>query len=94
MVEDIVGCKWSLGVIQMVKEGINRPGAMTRHLEGLTTKVLNQRLNKLVKYQLIRKNIFPEIPPRVEYQFTEKGLIFLEVLDAIDRVQDAFDASN
>jgi len=49
MVESIIGCKWSLSVLQMVQQGINRPGAMERAINGLTTKVLNERLrNSLI----------------------------------------------
>jgi hypothetical protein len=53
MVESIIGCKWSLSVLQMVDRGINRPGAMERAIEGLTTKVLNERLRKLVNYKIL-----------------------------------------
>ena len=38
MVENIIGCKWSLTVIDLIKNGTNRPGAMQRKVEGLTTK--------------------------------------------------------
>jgi len=38
MVESIIGCKWSLSVLQMVHQGINRPGAMERAIDGLTQK--------------------------------------------------------
>jgi HxlR-like helix-turn-helix len=51
MVESIIGCKWSLSVLHLVNQGINRPGAMERAIDGLTTKVLNERLRKLVNYE-------------------------------------------
>ena len=44
MVEDVIGCKWSMAVLGLVRNGIYRPGAMERELPGLTTKVLNERL--------------------------------------------------
>ena len=47
MTEDIVGCKWSMTVLQLVRQGICRPGAMEHQIEGLTSKVLNERLKKL-----------------------------------------------
>ena len=46
MVEDIVGCKWSLAVLDAVKKGICRPGAMEHHIEGLSKKVLGERLGR------------------------------------------------
>jgi DNA-binding HxlR family transcriptional regulator len=67
MVENIVGCKWSLTFIDLIKRGINRPGQMQKEVAGLTTKVLNERLRKLVRFEIVEKTILPEIPPRVEY---------------------------
>ena len=83
MVEDIVGCKWSLSVLDMLGKGINRPGAMTREVDGLTTKVLNERLRKLLHYKIIKKIEFDEVPPRVEYKYTDFGLKFLKIINEI-----------
>lgn len=89
MVEDVIGCKWSLTVLDLVRNGTKRPGAMEHAVEGLTAKVLNERLKKLVRYGVLEKESFAEIPPRVEYRFTDFGRRFLEVLDAIDALDDA-----
>jgi len=48
----------------MVQQGINRPGAMERAIDGLTTKVLNERLKKLVNYGILQRYGYPEIPSR------------------------------
>lgn len=90
MVENIIRCKWSLSVLDMINRGINRPGAMERNIEGLTTKVLNERLRKLVRFGIIEKRIFPEIPPRVEYSLTSFGNKFIGLLDEIDRLEAEF----
>ncbi|GGO66108.1 transcriptional regulator [Bowmanella pacifica] len=87
MVESIVGCKWSLTVLSLIRQGINRPGAMQREVEGLTTKVLNERLVKLTRFGIVKKHIYPESPPRVEYQFTDFGQHFLQIIDSIEKVQ-------
>jgi DNA-binding HxlR family transcriptional regulator len=84
MVEDIVGCKWSLAVLGAVRGGVCRPGAMEHAIEGLSKKVLNERLNKLVRFGILEKQAYPELPPRVEYRFTPFGDKFLGVLDGID----------
>ena len=83
MVEDVVGCKWTLVVLDLVARGVNRPGAMERSVEGLTTKVLNERLRKLVRYGILERVVFPEVPPHVEYRMTPFGQRFSRVLDAI-----------
>lgn len=84
MVEDVLGCKWTLTVIDLVRQGVRRPGAMQRGVAGLTQKVLNERLRKLVQFGILEKHSFPEVPPRVEYEFTDFGRRFVGVLDAID----------
>ena len=88
MVEDIVGCKWSLSVIQAVKSDIIRPGEIQRSIDGISTKVLNERFNKMLRYGILEKTIFPEVPPRVEYHLTEFGNKFIVILDQIDALQN------
>jgi DNA-binding HxlR family transcriptional regulator len=84
MVEDVLGCKWTFTVLQLIRQGVNRPGAMKRAVDGLTTKVLNERLRKLVRYGILERIAYPEIPPRVEYRLSAFGLRFVEILQAIE----------
>lgn len=83
MVEDIVGCKWSLTVLSLVASGVCRPGAMQKRVEGLTAKVLNERLRKLLRFGIIERDIYAEVPPRVEYRLTAFGKRFSGVLEQI-----------
>lgn len=91
MVESIIGCKWSLSVLSLLRTGVNRPGEMQRQIEGLTTKVLNERLSKLMRFNIIDKEIFPVSPPHVEYHLTPFGRKFLTILDTIELVQGELD---
>jgi len=84
MVEDIVGCKWSLTVLGLVKRGVSRPGAMLKNVDGLTAKVLNERLRKLIRYGVVEREVFAEVPPHVEYRLTPLGRQFIDVLDRIE----------
>jgi len=86
MVEDIVGCKWSLAVIDLVRRGVCRPGAMEHAIDGLSAKVLNERLRKLQRYGILAKASYPEIPPRVEYSLTPFGMKFTGLLDQVRRL--------
>lgn len=88
MVESIVGCKWSLHVLAQLRAGVNRPGALARTEPGLSTKVLNERLAKMVRFGIVDKRIYPESPPRVEYHFTGFGEKFLVLIDEIGRLQE------
>lgn len=87
MVEDIVGCKWSLSVMRLVRDGVKRPGAMQKAVRGLSTKVLNERLRKLQRFGIIDKQSFAEVPPRVEYQLTTFGKQFSAILANVDELQ-------
>ncbi len=90
MVESIVGCKWSMHVLAQIRSGVCRPGALVRSTDGLTPKVLNERLSKMLRFGILDKRVYPQIPPRVEYIFTPFGERFLEILDGIERLkQDA-----
>ncbi len=88
IVEDVIKCKWSLTVMDLIHHGINRPGSMVHATEGLTAKVLNERLSKLQRYRILERIVFPEKPPRVEYRFTSFGEKFLRIIDAINELQD------
>lgn len=91
MVESIVGCKWSLTVLGLVRRGVNRPGAMEHAVPGLTAKVLNERLRKLVRCGILARTAYPELPPRVEYTLTGFGQRFLGLLDDIENLQRDLD---
>jgi DNA-binding HxlR family transcriptional regulator len=85
--EDVVGCKWSVSVISAVAEGVVRPGALERHIAGISTKVLAERLRKLTAYGLLVKHSYAELPPRTEYALTPRGeklARIIEQLHALD----------
>ena len=87
IVEHTLGCKWMLEVLRLIRTGVNRPGAMTRSVDGLTTKVLNERLSDLLNFGIVEKISYPEIPPRVEYTLTDFGQRFIRILDMIDELE-------
>lgn len=91
IVEDVVGCKWTLHVLQQVRAGVHRPGQLVRTTDGLTRKVLYERLAKLVRYDVLTRVAYPEVPPRVEYRLTPFGERLNTVLDAIDALQCEMD---
>ena len=92
ILEKCIGCKWTLHVLSQIRAGVHRPGKLQRTADGLTTKVLNERLAKLVRLQIVKRHAFPEIPPRVEYHLTEFGDRFMVILDQIAELQKEFGA--
>ena len=92
MVETIYGCKWSLTVYQLLASGINRPGAMVRSVEGLSTKVLNECLQRNTKFGILKRVTYNEVPPRVEYEVTPFGTKFIRILDELEKLQSEIDS--
>lgn len=87
MMENVLACKWYIHVLQLVHRGVQRPGAMQRAVDGLSTKVLNERLRALVRFGILSRVQYAEVPPRVEYHFTEFGRQFARIVDDINALQ-------
>lgn len=86
-----MACKWSLSVLAGIRRGVCRPGALQRAIEGISTKVLNQRLAKMVRFGLLSKHNFGEVPPRVEYRLTGFGERLVAILDQVEELQKDLD---
>lgn len=92
MVESIVGCKWSVRLLQLCAEGHNRPGMVLRACPGLSAKVMNERWRKMIRFGIMRRTVFGLKPPvEVEYQLTPFGRRFLKILDEVRMLQEAVD---
>lgn len=94
MVETIFGCKWSLTVYRLLANGINRPGEMVRHVDGLTTKVLNECLRRNMGFGILQRIAYNEVPPHVEYVVTPFGEHFIHILDEIEKLQGEMPGEN
>ena len=92
LVEDVIGCRWSVSVLRAVSIGVRRPGALERHIEGISTKVLGDRLKHFTKAGIFERVVFPEIPPRVEYRLSEFGKKFLRLLKEAEKLQAELNA--
>ena len=74
LLEDVIGCRWTISVLRAVGDGVNRPGALERHIEGISAKVLSDRLKHFQRAGIFERVQYPEIPPRVEYRLTRMAL--------------------
>lgn len=86
-VEAVFGCKWSLRILELIRQGVCRPGAIERALEGLTPRVQTYYFRRMVGLGILDRVVYAEIPPRVEYHLTEFGRHFLPILDSIAELQ-------
>lgn len=81
---DIIGSKWTFLIIRdLLIDGTLRFGDLVRSLDGISPKTLSLRLRELEKAGIVKRIVYPEIPPKVEYELTEKGrgleTVFIEL---------------
>ncbi|CAM3651464.1 winged helix-turn-helix transcriptional regulator [Rheinheimera salexigens] len=86
--EEVVGCKWSVSVLRAIGEGVSRPGALERHIQGISTKVLSERLRKLTAYGLLDKQVYAEVPLRTEYELTTNGEKLVAIIAQIKQLDN------
>ena len=93
MVESIIGCKWSVRLLQLCAEDQHRPSAFLRACPGLSPKVMNERLHKMTRFGILERTVFGEKPPiEVTYRLTPLGQHFMLILAEVRRLQGAVDS--
>lgn len=70
---DRVGDKWTTLVILLLQDGPRRFSELQRRIVGISQKMLTQTLRNLERDGLVTRTLYPEIPPRVEYELTPLG---------------------
>src|ERR1051325_2027514 len=79
----LLGDKWTLIVLRDLAEGPRRFKDLERLGEGISPSVLAARLKELEEQRIVTRTSYNEIPPRVEYELTEKGGDAIPVLEAL-----------
>jgi DNA-binding HxlR family transcriptional regulator len=82
---DVVCGKWTLLVIRDLADGCSRFCELERSLEGISPRTLSLRLRALEEEGIVARNTFPEVPPRVEYELTEKGRALVPLIEDMRR---------
>ena len=81
---EIIGGKWKSYLIFLISQGIRRPSDLQRAVSSATRRVLNLQLRELEFHGVIKRVIYPELPPKVEYYLTDLGASMLPVVDAME----------
>lgn len=80
---DIIGGKWKLAIVHQISENTKRYGEIKRLIPEISEKMLIQELKSLVEIGILSRKSYSEVPPRVEYQLTEKGKKLLPLIEQI-----------
>lgn len=78
-----VGDKWTILVIRLLSERRQRFSELHRGIGGISQRMLTQTLRGLERDGLVERTVYPTIPPRVEYELTERGRTLQEPLRAV-----------
>ncbi len=99
MVIDLIADKWTVMVVYGLSKGTARHSDLHRMIAGISQKMLTQTLRRLEAHGLVRRTVYPVVPPKVEYDLTPLGESLLVPVSALktwaesnsDAIEDALD---
>lgn len=80
---NIVGDKWTLPVLYVLKQGTKRYSELQREIPGISKKMLTQTLRRLEYDKILKRKVYPVVPPKTEYNLTAFGLELIEPFEAL-----------
>lgn len=80
---ELIGNKWTPLILRDLALGERRFSQLERSLAGISPKTLSERLKKLEDAAILTRCCYAEVPPRVEYALTQKGIALLPVIDTM-----------
>ncbi len=85
LVIDLISGKWKLLILRELMKGTKRFSELHRSIPGITQKMLTRQLRDLERCGLVRRKVYPQVPPKVEYSLTDLGRSLEEIFDAMHR---------
>ena len=79
----LIGDKWKILILRDLLTGTKRFGELKKSLDGISQKVLTQHLRIMEENGLVHREVFAEVPPRVEYSLTDLGCSLKPIHDAM-----------
>lgn len=83
IVLDRIADKWTVLIVGRLANGARRFGELRREIDGISPKVLTQKLRDLERDGVLTRRIYASVPPKVEYRLTPLGETLIGLLDAI-----------
>jgi DNA-binding HxlR family transcriptional regulator len=79
----VIGGRWKVTILYHLFLGVKRFSELQRTLTGITQKMLTQQLRELEKDGIVHREIYPQVPPKVEYSLTALGTSLKPVIEAM-----------
>ncbi|HEY6411780.1 MAG TPA: helix-turn-helix domain-containing protein [Ktedonobacteraceae bacterium] len=86
----LLGDVWTLLIVYTLLNGTKRFGELVEVLGNVSPKTVSQRLKTLEEMGFVQRQAYLEIPPRVEYRLTEKGLALVDIMEAIKQFAERY----
>ena len=83
MVLDRIADKWTVLVVGVLKDETKRFGVLKKQIDGISQKMLTKTLRGMERDGLIKRKVYPTIPPKVEYSLTPLGVTLVDMLQNI-----------
>ena len=90
----MIGDKWKVLILRDLMPGTKRFGELKKSIGSVSQKVLTAQLRDMEQNGLVHREVFAEVPPRVEYSLTELGRSLKPILDAMWNWGEEFKARN
>ena len=90
----LIGDKWKVLILRDLMPGTKRFGELKKSIGSVSQKVLTAQLRDREQHGLVHREVFAEVPPRVEYSLTELGRSLKPILDAMWNWGEEFKARN
>ncbi|SMQ86821.1 transcriptional regulator, HxlR family [Bacillus sp. OV166] len=82
----IIGGKWKMLILWYLrKEGTKRFGELRKLIPGITQRMLVNQLRELEEVHIVHREIYPVVPPKVEYSLTKQGESLMPILEAMHK---------
>ena len=79
----LIGDKWKVLILRDLMPGTRRFGQLKKSIGSVSQKVLTAQLRDMEQKGLVRRQVYAEVPPRVEYSLTDLGRSLAPILDAM-----------
>ncbi|HEX8087899.1 MAG TPA: helix-turn-helix domain-containing protein [Blastocatellia bacterium] len=79
----VIGGRWKVLLLYHLFQGVKRFSELQRALPGITQKMLTQQLREMERDGLVHREVYPEVPPKVEYSMTALGMTLEPVIRAM-----------
>ncbi|ASK28799.1 MarR family transcriptional regulator [Chryseobacterium sp. T16E-39] len=86
-----LGSKWKPIIVMVIKDKVLRFGQIAARIHVISRKVLTDQLREMEEDGLLTRQEFKELPPRVEYALTEKGLALLPILYLLEEWERSYE---